>query len=532
MAYLTNLKFNKSKSFLDNKLQQQSENKKQVIEVISNINRLRESCDFDRSYLKDILMSGKHLLVNIENNIIAINILNTELDQITDNLHSVLVPKKGKILSRAFLLEFFKKLEEEVKDYSTKFQVLQKKLENDDVLYSTFMASCNLSSSYLNDDFSKKAENDVVENDATTDTDNESFEADETIESDVENVLINDELKDVLDNINDAEIMNKGVISDGVKGLIEASDENILNELSSKQIVDDSFKESFTNIATEYEDDDVPSLSQLNTKKNEESKADSFESAEEEIIDNDLVQEISIEENEDDFIDTEDTEGTDTSEASTNVFEDDAVTESVNKNTVTSVPFQNFPQEDTAAGIVEIQDLTNISTQKPDIEINIHNKEAELRENLLSKEKIEKVLKAESDNETLIISERNNKIYLPYKIIELDNYIKAYPSEYKDYTDVVKKEFILNLTDFMKHPNKSRFEEAYNLNRNKEGKSIVASILYGLKLSGKTNLSPAIIAACKSSSELDRYISCLDGNKLNAFKSFNIIYEINPLKET
>ena len=96
MAYLTNLKFSKSKSFLDNKLQEQSENKKQVIEVISNINRLRESFDFDRSYLKDILVSGKHLLVNIENNIIAINILNTELDQkgiYKDGFHGIIVVK-------------------------------------------------------------------------------------------------------------------------------------------------------------------------------------------------------------------------------------------------------------------------------------------------------------------------------------------------------------------------------------------------------------------------------------------------------
>ena len=477
------------------------------------------------------MVSGKHLLVNIENNIIAINILNTELDQITDNLHSVLVPKKGKILSKSYLLDFFKKLETEVKEYSTKFQVLQKKLENDDILYSTFMASCNLSSSYLNDDLSKKTENEEAESDDTPATEDETFEADDTIESDVENVLINDELKDVLDNINEAEIMNKSVISNGVKGLIEASDENILNELSSKQVVDESFKESFTSIATEYEDDDVPSLSQLNNMKNEESDEDNTdddESSDEEVIDDNLVEEISAQEKTDDVEAIEDTGTND----EVNVFDDDAVTESVPKEAAAATPFQNFPQEDTAAGIVEIQDLTNLNTNQPDIQININNKEAELRENLLSKEKITKILKAESDNETLIISERNNKIYLPYKIIELDNYIKAYPSEYKDYSDVVRKEFILNLTDFMKHPNKSRFEEAYNLNRNKEGKSVVSSILYGLKLSGKSNLSPAIIAACKSSSELDRYINCLDENKLNTFKSFNIIYEINPLEET
>lgn len=148
----------------------------------------------------------------------------------------------------------------------------------------------------------------------------------------------------------------------------------------------------------------------------------------------------------------------------------------------------------------------------------------------LSKDKIEKIIKAEADNETLIISEKNNKIYLPYKMSEIKNYMHSYPDSYKDASDVVKQEFILDLSEFMQHPSKTRFQETYTLIRNRDGKSVASAVLYGLKLVKKSNLSPAVIAACKHKDELDRYLNCLKENKLDEFKAFNIMYEINPHK--
>nr|MCR5186694.1 hypothetical protein [Clostridia bacterium] len=148
----------------------------------------------------------------------------------------------------------------------------------------------------------------------------------------------------------------------------------------------------------------------------------------------------------------------------------------------------------------------------------------------LSKDKIEKIIKAEADNETLIISEKNNKIYLPYKMSEIKNYMHSYPDAYNDASDVVKQEFILDLSEFMQHPSKTRFQETYTLIRNRDGKSVASAVLYGLKLVKKSNLSPAVIAACKHKDELDRYLNCLKENKLDEFKSFNIMYEINPHK--
>lgn len=154
--------------------------------------------------------------------------------------------------------------------------------------------------------------------------------------------------------------------------------------------------------------------------------------------------------------------------------------------------------------------------------------ESVIQEELL-KNKLKKIITAAADNETLIISEKTNKIYLPYKIAELVNYIDNYPNVYSSLSDVVEQEFILPFDYFMKHPYKSRFFETYNLIRNRQGRSPISALGYGLKLIHKTNLNPAIIASCKNEEELKNYIYYLDSNRLNEFKAFNIIYQVNPL---
>ncbi len=154
--------------------------------------------------------------------------------------------------------------------------------------------------------------------------------------------------------------------------------------------------------------------------------------------------------------------------------------------------------------------------------------EEEIQKELL-KNKLEKIITATADNETLIISEKTNNIYLPYKIPELINYIDNYPDAYSSLSDVVAQEFILPFDYFMKHPYKSRFFETYNLLRNRQGNSVFSSITAGLKLMPRNDLNPAIIASCKSEDELKTYLYYLDANRLDEFKAFNIIYQVNPL---
>lgn len=172
------------------------------------------------------------------------------------------------------------------------------------------------------------------------------------------------------------------------------------------------------------------------------------------------------------------------------------------------------------------EDLNSTPTVEP---IKIVSKEEPKKVSMTIEEKIEKIKSAESDNETLVISERTNSIYLPYKVTELLRYVETYPNVYASLADVVEQEFILPFDYFMKHPFKSRFFETYNLVRNRQGKPVTLAVKAGLKLIYKHNLNPAIIAACKTEHELNSYLYYLDNKNLKGFKFFNIHYDINPL---
>lgn len=183
----------------------------------------------------------------------------------------------------------------------------------------------------------------------------------------------------------------------------------------------------------------------------------------------------------------------------------------------------------------ELQDNSNFSDELLNSSYtaasDFNNLHDDLKIDLIN-EKIEKIEQATQDNETLIISERKNKVYLPYKITELMKYVESYPNVYESLANVVEQEFILPFNYFSKHPFKSRFTETYNLIRNREGYSAMSAIQFGLKLIPKTNLNPVVIAACKNQTELKSLLYHLDEDDLNNFKYFNIIFDVNPVKTT
>lgn len=144
-------------------------------------------------------------------------------------------------------------------------------------------------------------------------------------------------------------------------------------------------------------------------------------------------------------------------------------------------------------------------------------------------ELINKIESAEEKNKVLIISERLNCVYLPYRLSELKNYMSYYPNVYSSLSDVVKKEFVLDLSNFRRNPSKSRFDETYNLIKNRSGKSAIKAFSRARKLSHKTDLDPVVIAACKTDYELDCYLDCMQHNKLETFTFFKILYEALPI---
>ena len=170
-----------------------------------------------------------------------------------------------------------------------------------------------------------------------------------------------------------------------------------------------------------------------------------------------------------------------------------------------------------------------------DIEVDTFVKEINYSDNSKSEEissEISEEISEENiqNNNTLIISEKDNKVFLPYTVSEIQSYMEKYPKEYKSLEYVINKEFILPLDYYTKHPSLARFREAYSLIRDIEAKSVFDALKYALNVMFKYDLNPAIISACKTEEALNFYIECLENKDLSKFNLFKIEFKLNPLK--
>ena len=129
------------------------------------------------------------------------------------------------------------------------------------------------------------------------------------------------------------------------------------------------------------------------------------------------------------------------------------------------------------------------------------------------------------DNKTLVISEEEGKVYLPYTKEEIKEEMSQ--NKGKKISELIEENYILPL-DKYKNSMRARFREGYNLMYRKEGKSKKSAFMLGLELMFETHLHPAIISACKSLEELDIYLDCLEDNELEKFSCFKIIYKSLP----
>ena len=129
------------------------------------------------------------------------------------------------------------------------------------------------------------------------------------------------------------------------------------------------------------------------------------------------------------------------------------------------------------------------------------------------------------DNKTLVISEEDGKVYLPYTKDEVKEDMAQ--NKGKKISELIEQKYILPL-DRYKNSMKARFREGYKLMHEREGKSRKSAFFLGLELMFETNLHPAIISACKNLQELDIYLDCLEDNELEKFSCFKIIYKSLP----
>lgn len=136
-------------------------------------------------------------------------------------------------------------------------------------------------------------------------------------------------------------------------------------------------------------------------------------------------------------------------------------------------------------------------------------------------------IKSTSDNNVLLISEKEQKVYLPYKFSDLEEIYEKHRNKYFNVNSVISDLYILPLYNF-KYSSISRFRETFNLMQKKEKQSILNSLNLALELMFKYELNPIIIAACKNLDELDIYLDCLDENEVDKFNCFEIKFEISP----
>lgn len=128
---------------------------------------------------------------------------------------------------------------------------------------------------------------------------------------------------------------------------------------------------------------------------------------------------------------------------------------------------------------------------------------------------------------TLIISDIQGKIILPYKLSDIKQLILDDSNEYSSIQEVINKLYTRPIKHY-KFSSVARFKEAYKLVIEKEHGSKFKALSLASELFANYNLHPAIITACKSLDELDIYLACLDDNNLDDFKFFDIKYEIAP----
>lgn len=126
---------------------------------------------------------------------------------------------------------------------------------------------------------------------------------------------------------------------------------------------------------------------------------------------------------------------------------------------------------------------------------------------------------------TLIVSERNGNVVLPYTVSELNNILEQNPNKYFSIDSVISKKYTMPLKNF-KNSFISRFREAFKLMRHKEHSSIRDALDLGLELMFYYKLHPAIISGCKNLEELDTYLDYLEMGRTDKFDCFKIIFEL------
>lgn len=128
---------------------------------------------------------------------------------------------------------------------------------------------------------------------------------------------------------------------------------------------------------------------------------------------------------------------------------------------------------------------------------------------------------------TLVISDIQGKVILPYRLDKVEDILLTNSAKYKSLQDVIDKLYTRPIS-YYKAAAMARFKEAYILMRRREHASRLKALSLASELFMNYNLHPAIISACRNIDQLDVYLACLEDDTLNEFKFFDIKYEVAP----
>ena len=133
------------------------------------------------------------------------------------------------------------------------------------------------------------------------------------------------------------------------------------------------------------------------------------------------------------------------------------------------------------------------------------------------------------DNDTLLISEVQGKVFFPYSGKEVEDIFYQESEKYETLEDVINDKFTKPISNY-KDLHFSRAREMFILLTQRENYSGLESLELTLEMFKKRYLHPAIITACRTLSELNVYLDCLDKNEIDDFKIFKIKYEVYPMQ--
>lgn len=196
------------------------------------------------------------------------------------------------------------------------------------------------------------------------------------------------------------------------------------------------------------------------------------------------------------------------------------ITENVEDAKITEKPEKEQNMEDLKYVLEDLKTiLSNLGVNISQLEVSLASNKDSSEANKSDEMK---------DSNTLLISETQSKVVLPYKIEDVKKILNE-NSKYETLQDVINVEYTLPI-DKYKNSSKSRFKEAYNLMRKKEKASIFDSLSVATEMTFNNSLNPAVITACENLDQLDVYVDCLASNELDKFNYFKVKYEILPKK--